>query len=65
VPNTRINLAGIGYVIVNEQYGSSNAPGAAETVIAFDIYITQSNSLGLPKGARILVGVATASAMSQ
>jgi len=34
-------------------------------VIAFDIYITQSNSLGLPKGARILVGVATASAMSQ
>jgi hypothetical protein len=59
-PNSRVNLPGIGYVVINEQYGSSSASGASETVIAFDIYITQSNLLGLPKGARIVIGVATA-----
>jgi hypothetical protein len=60
LPNSRVNLPGLGYVVINEQYGGSSSSGASETVIAFDIYITQSNLLGLPKGARIVIGLATA-----
>ena len=64
-PNTRRNLSGIGYVIVNEQYGSNNASEATESVIGLDIYITVSNnSVGLPVGARIVVSLASASASS-
>ncbi len=62
-PNTRENLPGIGYVIVNEQYGSSNASEATETVIGIDINVTVSNnSTGLLAGARIIVSAATSSA---
>lgn len=60
-PNTRQNLQGIGYVVVNEQYGSNDSSGASETIISLDIYVTQANSLGLPIGARIVVSCATAS----
>jgi hypothetical protein len=64
-PNTRENLPGIGYVIVNEQYGSSNASEATENVIGIDIYITVSNnSVGLAVGTRIVVSLASASAAS-
>ena len=61
---TRINLPGLGYMIVNEQYGSSNATGATESVIAFDIYVTRSNSLGLANGTRIVSGYSIAKANS-
>lgn len=64
LPNQRRDLPGIGYVIVNEQYGSNNASGATENIIAFDIHITQSNVPGFSLGARIIVGFASASAIS-
>jgi hypothetical protein len=64
LPNQRIDLPGIGFVIVNEQFGSSNSSGAVENVIAFDIHVTQSNSAGLPINARIIVCSASASAFS-
>ncbi len=64
LPNQRRDLPGIGYVIVNEQYGSNNASGATENIIAFDIHITQSNVPGFSPGARIIVGFASASAIS-
>ena len=64
-PNTRENLPGIGYVIVNEQSGSNNASGASENVIGMDIYITVSNnSLNLPVGTRIIVSRSSAGASS-
>jgi hypothetical protein len=63
-PNTPQNLQGIGYVVVNEQYGNTNSSGASETVIGLDIYVTQANSLGLPIGARIVVSVSIAGASS-
>ncbi len=64
-PNTRKNLPGIGYVIVNEQYGSNNSSGATENVIGLDIYITVSNnSVGLAVGTRIVVSLASSSAAS-
>lgn len=63
-PNTRINLPRLGFVIVNEQSGSSNASGASETVIGLDINITVTNSLGLPLGARIIVSRSSAAASS-
>ncbi len=62
-PNTRENLAGIGYVILNEQYGSSSASSASITVIGMDIHVnTANNPLNLPVGARILISVAIAGA---
>ena len=64
-PNTRRNLPGIGYVVVNEQFGSNDASGAAENVIGFDIYITVANNrLNLPAGARIIVSCASTGASS-
>ena len=63
-PNTRIDLPELGYVIVNERYGSNNATGGTEDVIAFDIHITVSDILGLENGSRIIIGFATASASS-
>lgn len=65
VPNTRENLPGLGYALINEQSGSNDSSGAAETVIGVDIYVTvANNSLGLPVGARIIVSLASASATS-
>jgi hypothetical protein len=62
-PNTRENLPGIGYAIVNEQFASNSSSNATQTVIAMDIYVnTANNPLNLPVGTRILVGVATAGA---
>jgi hypothetical protein len=64
-PNTRENLPGIGYALINEQSGSNDSSGANETVIAIDIYVTvANNSLGLPVGARIIVSLASAGASS-
>lgn len=64
-PNTRENLPGLGYALINEQSGSNDSSGAAETVIGVDIYVTVAhNSLGLPVGARIIVSLASAGATS-
>jgi hypothetical protein len=63
-PNQRINLPGIGYVIVNEQFGSNNSSSAVENVIGFDIHITQAGVPGLSQGARIIVGFASATTTS-
>src|SRR5579871_1338504 len=59
-PGTRIDLPGIGYVIVNEVVCSNNSSVTEEGVIGFDINVTMANSLGLPIGDRILIGVSYA-----
>ena len=51
-PNTKITIPHLGYVIVNEQHNSVGQTSAS----AFDLVVTTSNTLGLPVGARIIVG---------
>jgi hypothetical protein len=60
-PNTKIKLAGLGYVIVNEQKTTITSTSAKATVNAFDIVVTMSNSFGLPIGTHIIVAHSDAS----
>jgi hypothetical protein len=60
-PNTRISLAGLGYVIVNEQFSQISSSSVKEIVNALDIVVTTSNSFDLPIGAQLIVGYASAS----
>jgi len=60
--NVRVNLAGLGYVIVNEQSGGTNPNGANATINALDIRVTVKNSAGIPIGTQIIVGHAHAEA---
>jgi hypothetical protein len=55
-PNTRINLPGLGYVVVNEQALVNTPTKVTAVVNAFDLYVTTANSFGLPVGVRIIVG---------
>jgi hypothetical protein len=55
-PNTRINIANLGYVIVNEQTGSVSATSAKEDVNAIHLYVTVKNSLNLPVNSTIVIG---------
>lgn len=58
-PNTRINLPGIGYVMLNEVTRSASASGASTRVNMIHVYVTTSNTLGLPVNTQILVAVAS------
>lgn len=55
-PNTRINLAGIGYLIVNEQVKRSYY---GLTVTALRLVVTTSNTLGVAVGTTATVSYAT------
>lgn len=59
-PNTQINLPGIGYVVINGQSVPSATAIHATSVIALQIFITKQNLLGLPIGANIELGNASA-----
>jgi hypothetical protein len=71
-PNTRVELPGIGHVIVNERGCSSDRPGQAGScaadhrtqvqVTSLRIRVTAANDLGLPLGADIVVNRAVAGA---
>lgn len=56
-PNTRINLAGFGYVRLKEtsRQGNGTSVGGLK-VVMIHIYITMTNSLDIPVGAEIIVG---------
>lgn len=58
-PNTRINLAGLGYVIVNEQMARTSATSASLTVNAVHVVVTTVNTLNLAVGTNIIVAHAT------
>jgi hypothetical protein len=53
-PNTRINLAGIGYVIVNEQIRRTNGL----TVNGLHVVVNTTNTLGFAVGTNIIVSQA-------
>lgn len=57
--NSKINLPGIGYVLLYEVKKSASSTAASTTVNMIHIYVTGSNSLGLPVGAEILVSSAS------
>lgn len=60
LPNTFVLLPLVGYVILNEQTKSIGPGGVSIYVNAMHIVITHTNILGLPIGAQIYVGHASA-----
>src|SRR3984893_14906901 len=59
-PNTRIDLPGIGYVILRRETKSGNGTSAGKiNVEMITINVTETNSLGLEVGARIVVAHAS------
>jgi hypothetical protein len=58
-PNTTIKLAGIGYVVLNEQNGSSNAGATYLSVNMIDVHVTVANSPGIPVGTQMVIGHAS------
>ncbi|HLW03722.1 MAG TPA: choice-of-anchor P family protein [Ktedonobacterales bacterium] len=60
-PNTVITIPGVGVAVVNEQSSSGGAAGAKININAIDIMVNVANTLGLPVGARIIIGHANAS----
>jgi hypothetical protein len=54
-PNTRIDLSGFGYVILNEQRSHTTSSTAKLTVNMIHVFVTEANDLKIPKGAQIIV----------
>ena len=54
-PNTKIDLPGFGYVILNEQRSHIIGSTAKLTVNMIHVFVTEDNSLKIPKGAQIIV----------
>lgn len=54
-PNTRIDIANVGFVIVNEQAMSLTATMVKINVNAVDLHITAPNVPGLPVGVSVVV----------
>lgn len=61
-PNTVVNVANLGYVVLNEQTGGIGPHSARITVNAMHIVVTMNNTFGLPIGASIVVAHASATA---
>lgn len=59
-PNTRVNIANLGYVIVNEQSGHANGSSASQTVNGMHLFVTTANSYNLPIGATVIIAHAHA-----
>jgi hypothetical protein len=58
-PNTRIDLPGFGYVVLNEQKSVVHQHSASLTVNAIHIAITEDNVLGIAVGTNLVVAHAT------
>ena len=58
-PNTQIPLAGLGYIVLNEQTTFTNDKEAKLTVNMLHITINVQNPLGIPVGTDIVIGSAT------
>jgi hypothetical protein len=53
-PNTRIDLAGFGYVILNEQFSKIQSSSASFTVNMIHVFVTLPNPL-VPVGTQVIV----------
>jgi len=59
-PNTRMDIQGLGYVIVNEQTRVVKSNFASQTVNMYHLYVTeQNNPFGLAVGTQVIVGHAS------
>ena len=60
-PNTRVELPGLGYVVLNEQRvgGDGNGSGSA-SINAIHLWVTVPSALGVPAGTEIIVAHAAA-----
>ncbi|MBD5653622.1 MAG: hypothetical protein IAI50_00385 [Candidatus Eremiobacteraeota bacterium] len=56
LPNTRIDIAGLGYAILNEQSGSMSGTSAKQEVNAIHVFVTVVNSFKLPINSTIVLG---------
>ena len=54
-PNTRVNLAGLGYAIINQQIKQVTTTSARFTVIGIHVFVTEANNLGVEKGTQIII----------
>lgn len=54
-PNTRIDLAGIGFVVLNEQIRTEDERSASLEVNMVHVKVTEENPLGYPVGSNILI----------
>lgn len=62
-PNTRVELPGIGYVILNEQNLQSGPTRASAKVVMLHVFIdAENNALGLPVGTELIVASARSAA---
>ncbi len=59
-PNTRVDLPGLGYVILNEQYVGGGEGAASAVINAIHLWVTVPSALGVPAGTEIIVGHAAA-----
>ncbi len=56
-PNTKVQLPGLGYVILNEQNGPySGANASSNDINMIDVHISDTNSQGIAAGTDIIVG---------
>jgi hypothetical protein len=62
-PNTRIDLPGIGYVIVNEQILPTAGSTARTQVNGLRVKVNKTNTLGVPVGTQIIVAHADSTAV--
>ena len=54
-PNTRVNLPGLGYVVLNEQRRQVSPTSASLIVNMIHVYITQENPQNIPRGTQIII----------
>jgi hypothetical protein len=54
-PNTTVTLDGLGYVVMNEQMGSSQGALPSLVVNGIHVYVNQPNGLGIPVGSQYIV----------
>ena len=57
-PNTRVELPGLGYAILNEQFVGGD--GGAASINAIHLWVTVPSALGVPAGTEIIVAHAAA-----
>jgi hypothetical protein len=61
-PNTRIDLPGIGYVVLYERAVSHGPRAASAAVTMIHLHVTHANDLGLSVGSELKIAVARSGA---
>jgi hypothetical protein len=59
-PNTRVELPGLGYAILNEQRVGGDGSSASASINAIHLWVTVPSILGVPAGTEIIVAHASA-----